>query len=120
MRELFAGLKRWYQRRFHGVVAPPRQYGGTGTTWQQHSGDTLTFTCRCGDFLDFTEKDYVVREQEHAEGCAGVTDATTNRPARLYSKLIDLRPCSCPVTDARYVKICRNCRLGHWKDASPK
>ncbi len=66
----------------------------------------------------FTEADYVIRSQDHIEGCEGITDISTGDPARSTSKAMDLRPCSCPVTDARYVKICPQCHLGYWKVAS--
>jgi hypothetical protein len=117
MREFLAGLKRWWLRRFRGIVAPPAQYGGQGTTWKQHGRDEWAFSCACRELLTFTEADYVIREQNHIEGCEGVEDFSTGAPATGSSKVIHLRPCSCPVTDARYIKICPNCRLGHWKEA---
>jgi len=118
MKEFLAGLKRWWMRRFRGIVAPPRQYGGQGTTWQQWPGWRTTWLCPCGNSGEFTAADYVIREQEHVEDCEGITDRSTGNPAKSTSKVLDLHPCSCPVTDARYVKICPLCRLGHWKQAT--
>jgi len=130
MKEFLAGVRRWYRRRFRGIVAPPRQYGGQGTTWQQHHRLEVAFICGnrrprsgrdvliCEQELEFTAADYVIRSQDHIEGCEGITDRSTGNPAKSTSKVLDMQPCSCPVTDARYVKICPQCRLGHWKDAS--
>jgi hypothetical protein len=129
MRDFLAGLKRWYLRRFCGVVAPPayfssdgRKYGryaGQGTTWQQHGKDEWVFACACQEMLAFTAENYVIREQEHVGGCEGIVDRSSGNPAKSTSKVVDLRPCSCPVIDARYVKICAHCRRGHWKEAIP-
>jgi hypothetical protein len=118
MKQFFAGIRRWWLRRFRGYVAAPPRSGGT--SWQQHR--KRQFKCRCGwpgvvfDYLFDDEKDYVIRSQDHVEGCQFPT--------------VDGKPlCSCPVTDARYVKICPECGLGHWaavltdaknNDASPK
>ena len=106
MKALIAGLRAWWLRRFRGYVAPPRQHGGRGTTWQEHRRSDVAFECRCGLSLAFSSSDYVIRSQDHVDGCEAAAEVT---PA-----------CACPVTDARYVKICPNCHLGHWKDASPK
>jgi hypothetical protein len=102
IRDWFSALKRWYQRRFRGYVAAPARSGGT--SWQQHPYGEMGFTCRCGQAQAFTEDHYVIRHQEHAEGCQFPT--------------VDGKPlCSCPITDARYVKICPGCGLGHWRQA---
>lgn len=106
----FAGLKRWYLRRFRGIVKPPAQYGGQGTTWQQHPRGApiaFGFACDCGCVLAFNPiADLVVRSREHVEDC------------RFYSDPGFV--CDCPITDARYIKICPQCHIGHWRDASPK
>lgn len=104
--------KTWYLRRFRGYVAAPQIAGSRGTAWQQYSSRdvfpgitgsagqtrrTVLFWvfCRCGKRLDFTSENYFIREQEHAPDC-------------------DQVPCSCPVIDARYCKVCPGCGLGHW------
>lgn len=107
-------IAAWYRRRFRGYIAAPRIGGGKGTAWQQHTRQVISFPCRgvgrdgkvCHQVLIFTNADYVIREQLHAEGCEGVmrTDSRTH-------------PCRCPVLDARYIKICPGCGLGHWKQA---
>jgi hypothetical protein len=115
---LWQGLKRWYRRRFLGFVAAPPCSGGTA--WQQHK--EKQFKCRCGwpgpgiDYK-FDEEDYVIRAQAHFESCEGVTDISNGMPAKGSSRILDLRPCNCPVTDARYIKICPQCHLGHWRRA---
>jgi hypothetical protein len=106
MKDFLAGIRRWYLRRFRGIVAPPRQYGGQGTTWKQHGRDEWAFPCACREMLTFTEVDYVIREQAHNEDC------------EFQYQVQPKEHCSCPVTDARYIKICPNCRLGHWKEAA--
>ena len=115
MRNLLAGLKRWWLRRFRGYVAAPARSGGT--SWQQWPSWRSTFPCKCGYQGDFTPDTYVIREQDHVDGCYGTTDVSTGNPGRETSRVMDLVPCSCPVTDARYVKICPQCRMGHWKEA---
>jgi hypothetical protein len=105
VREFLAGLRRWWLRRFRGVVVPPAQYGGQGTTWQQHRENEWAFVCACKEMLTFTQADYVIREQEHDEDCEFQYKVSSER-------------CSCRVTDARYVKICPDCRRGHWKQAA--
>src|ERR1700730_10372906 len=117
MKAFLAGLKGCYRRRFRGVVKPPAHAKGQGTTWQQHPASRFTFICSCGTALAFCQENYVVMSQNHVEGCEGVFDSVTNAPAKGGSRLVDLTPCSCPVTEARYVKICPNCRIGHWKQA---
>jgi hypothetical protein len=119
IRDFFAGIRRWWLRRFRGIVEPPRQFGGRGTTWQEWPEWRETFGCPCGFLGEFTQDTYVIRSQEHVEGCEGVLDRSTGAPAKSTSKLIDLTVCKCRVTDARYVKICPQCRRGHWKQAMP-
>jgi len=120
VRNFLAGLKRWYLRRFKGVVEPPAHAKGQGTTWQQHATRVQGFTCQCGTVLAFSEADYKILSQNHIEGCDGVFDQSTMTIAKGSSRVIDLTPCTCPVTEARYVKICPNCRRGHWKQANEK
>ena len=129
MKAFFAGIRRWWLRRFRGIVEPPAHARGYGTIWQEHrhAGKETTFegwfecfTCECGQELEFTRQDYVIREQNHVDGCPGLIDACTHNFADLNkTPLMDLRPCQCPVTDARYIKHCPNCRRGHWKQAKP-
>ena len=102
MRQFFEGMKLWYLRRFRGYVAPPRTAGGHGTKWQQHKPDTIGFTCPCGMVIAFSTKDLFVRTRDHVESCPNINS------------------CDCPVTSARYCKVCPTCKRGHWKDASPK
>jgi hypothetical protein len=104
MKSFFSGLKRWWLRRFRGYVAPPA--GSGGTPWQQHPRSEWGFTCRCGTALAFDRNaDLVIRSQEHREDCE-----------HQYVEQPKQR-CVCPITDARYVKICPQCHLGHWKEA---
>jgi hypothetical protein len=120
---LLQKLAAWYRRRFRGYVAAPRGIGGKGTAWQQHQRSEMAFACcgvtregkRCGLSLVFTAADYVIRQQEHVEGCGGLLGQATSAGVLLE----DVRTgrCSCPVTDARYIKICPGCGLGHWKIA---
>jgi hypothetical protein len=107
-----ASVKRWWQWRFRGYVAAPARSGGT--SWQQHRKDESFFICgnrpkdqtfSCGQGLVFTEEDYVIRSQEHDEDCEHQFDVQPKER------------CQCPVTDARYIKICPQCGLGHWKQA---
>jgi hypothetical protein len=100
MKDFFASLVAWYQRRFRGVVHPPRRYGGQGTTWFQHKPGSMAFFCQCGEHHRFTERNYVVRERIHHESC------------------IDHDKCRCPIKYARYVWKCPHCGRGHWMDAS--
>jgi hypothetical protein len=116
MRNFLAGLKRWWQRRFRGYVPPPA--GSGGTAWQQHPRGEVYFLCQCGASLVFSDDTYVIREQAHVEGCEGLTDQSTHTIATDKTRLMDLRVCSCPITDARYVKICPSCRRGHWKEGT--
>jgi hypothetical protein len=120
MRTFLAGLRRWYLRRFKGIVEPPPHAKGHGTTWQEHR-DGKPFKCVCGwpeiDFYQFEHNDYVIMSQDHIEGCEGVFDSTTHAPAKGGTSLRNLAPCTCPVTEARYVKICPQCRRGHWRQA---
>ena len=106
MRAFFQSLKRWYQRRFRGFVAAPAR--SHGTSWQQWPRDRATVLCRCGFTVHFSQDDYVIREQEHDEDC------------ELQYEMQPVKRCACPVLDARYVKICPQCGLGHWTDATPK
>lgn len=108
MKGWFAGVKRWWLRRFRGYVAAPPRSGGT--SWQQHPGQEWGFTCRCKSVLGFSEENYIVRARDHVEGCPGVYQ---------FSQQLRSLPlaCDCPVTDARYVKICPQCGLGHWRQA---
>lgn len=101
-----AGVRAWWLRRFRGYVAPPRQHGGRGTAWQEHHRSNLGFQCHCGLSLAFAKTDLVVRDRDHTGDIEHGCDFSNSD--------------QCPVLDARYVKICPNCRLGHWKDASPK
>jgi hypothetical protein len=94
-----SGVKRWWLRRFRGIVEPPAHARGQGTTWYQHPCWMETFECPCGLTLHFTAEDYKIISQNHVEGCEGWTACGR---------------CQCPVSDARYVKICV-CRIGHWK-----
>ena len=105
MRNLFAGLKRWYLRRFRGIVAPPAHAKGQGTTWQQHPELARLVICACGERMVFGERDYKILSQSHVDGCDGIAMQQTKQP------------CACPVDEARYVKICPQCRRGHWKQA---
>jgi hypothetical protein len=97
---MFTRLKRWYLWRFRKTVQAPG-----GTRWRQRLGAwEHPFTCSCGEELCFDAlKDYVIRRQEHAAECLAGS----------------LPACFCPVTDARYVKVCPHCGAGHWIDASP-
>jgi hypothetical protein len=116
MNTFLAGVKRWWMRRFRGVVKPP--HGQAGTTWKQWPAWRFVFTCACGTQLAFCKENYVIRAQEHIEGCAGLMDTTTHRIADLATtRIMDLQVCQCPVTDARYIKICPQCHTGHWKQA---
>jgi hypothetical protein len=118
VKAFLAGLKRWYLRRFKGIVHPPDR-NPQGTTWQEHR-DGKPFKCVCGwpgpgiDY-QFDLNDYVIMSQDHIEGCEGIFDSVTRTIAKAGSRAVDLVPCSCPVTEARYVKICPQCRMGHWK-----
>jgi hypothetical protein len=116
MKAFLANVKRWWNRRFRGVVKPPR--GQQGTTWYQHPDWMETFECICKATLRFAPEDYVIRDQQHIDGCAGLFDASTHRPAELAkTRIMDLRRCECPVLDARYIKLCPQCKTGHWKQA---
>lgn len=113
MKAFVQRIRAWYQRRFRGFVAPPAQHGGRGTSWQEHKRFDIGFTCSgklpngklCGQVLAFLSSDLVVRAKDHLEGC---------------DELMCGVPCNCPITDARHVKICANCGLGHWNDATPR
>lgn len=84
----------WYQRRFRGYVAAPKiDGGGSGTAWQEHVSGTIKVDCRCGATVWFEPGDYFVRER----------DPETKK-----------------VLSARYCKICKECGLGHWWDATPE
>jgi hypothetical protein len=118
MKAFLSGIKRWWLRRYRGIVVPPAHAKGHGTIWQQWPAWRTTFFCPCGQGGEFLPQDYVIREQNHVDGCPGLIDANTHHFADLNkTPLMDLRPCQCPVTDARYIKICLNCRRGHWKQA---
>lgn len=115
MKALLKRIRAWYQRRFRGFVAAPAQHGGRGTSWQEHKRFEIGFTCSgttasgepCRQVLAFLSSDLVIREQDHDEDCEFQ-----------YSQMIASRKvCSCPIIDARYVKICPACGLGHWKDS---
>jgi hypothetical protein len=138
MRDLFQKLRAWYRRRFRGYVAPPARHAGRGTSWQEHRRDVVTFICRgslrfgqlptcaCMYVMCFTEGDYVIRKQRHRDGCDGFKTVAIESGAYVDGKFVKpkeiptptSRPCDCPVTDARYVKICPQCGLGHWKPAT--
>jgi hypothetical protein len=125
MKAFFERVKRWYRWRFQGIVEPPRQYGGQGTTWQQHPKKEEHFKCACGwpgpgIEYKFHQNDYKIVSQDHVEGCEGVIDAQTHKTATDKTRIMDLRPCECPVTEARYVMICPTCRMGHWKQAGAR
>jgi hypothetical protein len=117
MRAFLTGIHRWYLRTFKGIVKPPAG-NPQGTTWLQHAKDAWGFTCSCGELLAFLDADLKILSQDHAEGCDGVIDSTTDLPFD-YNKtqVLNLQPCKCPITEARYVKICPKCHLGHWKQA---
>jgi hypothetical protein len=111
VRNWLAGLKRWWLRRFRGYVAAPARSGGT--SWQQHPRSEHYFICgnrpkdqtlACTEGLQFTKADYMIRSQDHVEGCQ-------------FPRVYGIPACDCPVTDARYVKICPCCGLGHWRQA---
>jgi hypothetical protein len=104
MKEFFAGLRRWWHRRFRGYVAAPA--GSRGTNWQEHRRDEIGFTCRCGRVLAFSREDLHVRDRQHIEGCLHASGM--------------MPTCGCPIRDARYVKLCPGCGLGHWKDATQR
>jgi hypothetical protein len=114
-------IRAWYQRRFRGFVAAPAQYGGRGTSWQEHKRHEVGFTCHglrpdgspCGQVLAFRSSDLVIREQDHRDGCEGFVP-TENAGGKTIVH------CLCPITDARHVKICPSCGLGHWNDATPQ
>jgi hypothetical protein len=108
MKTFLQGVKRWYLRRFRGYVAQPRDPFGVsrGTAWQEHE-NTYGFTCTCKWQHMWEEADLVIREQDHKADCQ----------AQFESQPV-MGKCSCPITDARYVKICPQCGLGHWKVAA--
>jgi hypothetical protein len=116
MKAFLAGVKRWYLRRFRGIVKPPAHAKGQGTTWQQHPGAvgkvgtfagwSEWFRCQCGESMYFTAADLKIISQEHVDGCDGWSGFQPGSGR-----------CNCPVTEARYVKICPQCRMGHWKQA---
>jgi hypothetical protein len=113
MKAFLAGLKRWYRRRFRGIVEPPAHARGQGTTWQQQQGTLWLragwaehFQCQCGTHLKFTPEDLKILSQSHIEGCEGI--GLQNVP---HSR------CTCPVDEARYIIHCPTCRIGHWKQA---
>jgi len=103
VKAFLAGVKRWYLRRFKGIVKPPAHAKGHGTTWQQHQEHKWVFRCRCGEQHVFGSRDFFVRSREHKENCA--TQGVAG-------------DCTCPITDARYVWKCPKCGIGHWKDAT--
>jgi hypothetical protein len=116
MKAFISSVKRWWNRRFRGIVRPP--LGQKGTTWYQHPDWMETFECPCKATLRFAPEDYVIRDQEHVDSCAGLMDASTCRPAAIATtRIMDLRRCACPVTDARFIKLCPLCHIGHWKQA---
>jgi hypothetical protein len=129
MMALLAGIKAWYRRRFRGYVAAPVGVGGKGTAWQQHRSTEVGFTCSCHQVLAFTAADYVIRSIEHIPGCQAASpaelaisesifaDGPQNAKIRADMLAPGLHGCHCPVTDARYIKICPHCGLGHWKVA---
>jgi len=112
IRDWFSAVKRWWLRRFRGYVAAPARSGGT--SWQQHPAGEMGFTCRCGQAQAFTEQNYVIREISHAEDCPAEYQTFAGR---VFVLPAPPRNCDCPVTDARYVKICPGCGLGHWRQA---
>ena len=110
MKAFLQGVKRWYLRRFRGYVGPPRDpLSGVprGTAWQEWASWRSTFFCKCGYLGEFTPDTYVIREQDHKEDCEH--QFGSSNPVMGH--------CSCPVTDARYVKICPRCGMGNWKQA---
>lgn len=136
MKSILQGVKRWYLRRFRGYVGPTRDpLSGVprGTAWQQHPSDTGVFVCQnrqltgpfkgqvCQLAQTFSEEDYVIREQDHLEDCEWQYETTVQTFDLHHTTTLKSMPvmgkCSCPVTDARYVKLCPQCGLGHWKMA---
>jgi len=107
MKKFWHRLRAWYLRRFRGFVAATVP---GGTSWQEHrrGRDEMFFWCRCGLFMEFYEKDLFVRNRRHTDNCPALWEDS------------GAIKCDCPITDARYVKICPDCHLGHWMDASPK
>jgi hypothetical protein len=116
MKALLERLRAWWLRRFRGFVAAPAQHGGRGTSWQEHKRHEIGFTCSgttasgdpCGQVLAFMSTDLMIREQDHTEACD------------LEQVAFPGTKCQCPIVDARYVKICPQCHLGHWKDGTPQ
>jgi hypothetical protein len=121
MKLWWEGIRAWWRRRSRGFVAAPALHGGRGTSWQEHKGHEIGFTCQgvradgqpCGQVLAFMSTDYVIRAREHVDSCMVGSDVV-NVGNQLEGY------CACPVTDARYVKICPGCHLGHWKDGTPQ
>jgi hypothetical protein len=128
MKTFLQGVKRWYLRCFRGmgsVRKTPR------TSWQEWASWRSTFFCKCGYLGEFTPDTYVIREQAHRENCEALMDIAIEEPEPLTVKqftppemktkimrgLVAGKTCSCPVTDARYVKICPRCGMGNWKVA---
>lgn len=140
------GIRAWYRRRFRGFVAAPALHGGAGTSWQEHKRHEIGFTCTgitasgepCGQVLAFMSTDLIVRARNHEPHCTELSLAEIaqvhsvfhdgDEKARLRMEMLNSAGraagypmgCGCPITDARYVKICPTCKLGHWKDVTPK
>lgn len=111
MIKLFQRLRRWYLRKFRGFVEAPQQHGSRGTSWQEHrfrGALSMYMMCRCHWVYCFCEKDYFIRHRQHVDNCQALLEDS------------GAIACNCPITDARYVKICPQCGLGHWMDATPK
>jgi hypothetical protein len=114
MKEFLAGIRRWWLRKFRGIVEPPRHFSGMGTTWHQHPSNYVYFLCICGAPANlFEEKNLFIRSRNHHSDTCQQIDCET-------CKSCNAGTCKCPVTDARYVKICPKCRRGHWKEAIVK
>ena len=114
MKLWWEGIRAWWLRRFRGFVAAPKLHGGRGTSWQEHKRYDIGFTCRCGQVLAFMTSDLVVRDRDHNENCQELFISNERGETR------PMGACDCPITDARHVKICPACGLGHWNDATPR
>ena len=123
MKLWWEGIRAWYQRRFRGFVAAPKLHGGRGTSWQEHKRYEIGFTCRCGMALAFMSTDLVIRARNHTDDCLAPSEEVFGdgkAKARIRANMLDLELCDCPIVDARHIKICPNCGLGHWNDATPR
>jgi hypothetical protein len=128
MKAFLQGVRCWYLRRFRGM-GPVRKT--PRTSWQEWAAWRSTFFCKCGYLGEFTPDTYVIREQAHRENCEALTNIVVQEPGLNLSPpdaiakvkvttmhgLVAGKTCTCPVTDARYVKICPKCGMGNWKVA---